>query len=299
MLGVGEIMRWAVSGIATSPKAAPRTKSPRTKSPPDEKPPLDEHMPIRTLIVDDEPLAREKLRAFLEAESDIEVVGEARDGKEAVQSIESLRPDLVFLDIQMPELTGFEVVENLDREALPQIIFVTAYDNYALKAFEVHALDYLLKPYDRERLHQALEKARREQDRQQLGDVQKQLRALLADLDKQRAQFPDRLVVKTAGRVVFVKVDDIDWVDAAGNYVKLHVAAESYLLRETMSRLEERLDPKKFLRIHRSTIVNIERIKELQQQFHGDYLVILKSGQRLTLSRSYRDRIQGLLEEIG
>jgi two-component system LytT family response regulator len=256
-------------------------------------------MPIRTLIVDDEPLAREKLRVFLENEPDIEVVGESRDGKEALLAIDSLRPDLVFLDIQMPELGGFEVVENIERDSLPQIIFVTAYDQYALKAFEVHALDYLLKPYDRERLQVALDKARREQDRKQLGDMHKQLLGLIADLDKQRAQFPDRLVVKTSGRVVFVKVDDIDWVDAAGNYVKLHAGGDSYLLRETMSRLEERLDPKKFLRIHRSTIVNIERIKELQQQFHGDYLVILKSGQRLTLSRSYRDRIQGLLEDVG
>ena len=256
-------------------------------------------MPIRTLIVDDEPLAREKLRSFLEAEPDIEVVGECRDGREALLAIEADKPDLVFLDIQMPELGGFEVLDNVEPENLPAVIFVTAFDQYALRAFEVHAIDYLLKPFDRDRLRQALERARREQERQELGEVQKQLRALLADLDKQKPQFAERLVVKSAGRVVFVKVDDIDWVDAAGNYVKLHSHGEGHLLRETMSHLEERLDPKRFLRIHRSTIVNIERIKELQQQFHGDYLVVLKSGQRLTLSRSYRDRIQGLLEEIG
>jgi len=256
-------------------------------------------MTIRTLIVDDEPLAREKLRSFLESEPDIEILGECRDGREALIAIEADKPDLVFLDIQMPELSGFEVLENVEPESLPAVIFVTAYDQYALKAFEVHAIDYLLKPFDRERLRQALDRARRERDRQELGEVQKQLRSLLADLDTQKPQFAERLVVKSAGRVVFVKVADIDWIDAAGNYVKLHVGGEGHLLRETMSHLEERLDPKRFLRIHRSTIVNIERIKELQQQFHGDYLVVLKSGQRLTLSRSYRDRIQGLLEDLG
>lgn len=256
-------------------------------------------MTIRTLIVDDEPLAREKLRSFLESEPDIEILTECRDGREALLAIESEKPDLVFLDIQMPELGGFEVLENVEPENLPAVIFVTAFDQYALKAFEVHAVDYLLKPFDRDRLRQALDRARRERDRQELGEVQKQLRALLADIDTQKPQFAERLVVKSAGRVVFVKVADIDWVDAAGNYVKLHVGGEGHLLRETMSHLEERLDPRRFLRIHRSTIVNIERIKELQQQFHGDYLVVLKSGQRLTLSRSYRDRIQGLLEDLG
>jgi two-component system LytT family response regulator len=256
-------------------------------------------MTLRTLIVDDEPLAREKLRSYLEAEVDIEIIGECRDGREALLAIETDRPDLVFLDIQMPELGGFEVLENVEPENLPAVIFVTAFDQYALKAFEVHAIDYLLKPYDRERLRQALDHARRESERRELGEMQQQLRALLTDMEKQKPQFAERLVVKSAGRVVFVKVDEIDWVDAAGNYVKLHVHGEGHLLRETMSHLEERLDPKRFLRIHRSTIVNIERIKELQQQFHGDYLVVLKSGQRLTLSRSYRDRIQGLLEDIG
>ena len=252
-------------------------------------------MAIRTIIVDDEPLAREKLRGFLEKESDVEILGECRDGREALEKIEKEQPDLVFLDVQMPEMDGFEVLENLERDRLPTVIFVTAYDQYAIKAFDVHAIDYLLKPFDRARLTDALNRARSEFERQQVGDVKSQLLALLQDVESRRSKYPARLVIKTSGRVVFLKVDEIDWVDAAGNYVRIHAADDSHMLRETMGRLEEKLDPEKFLRIHRSTIVNMERIRELQQQFHGDYLVVLKNGQRLTLSRSYRDRIQELL----
>lgn len=258
-------------------------------------------MAIRTLIVDDEPLAREKLRAFLEQENDVEVIGEASDGREAIVAIEAHRPDLVFLDVQMPELDGFEVLANVEPEAMPRVIFVTAYDQYALKAFEVHALDYLLKPYDRERFQGSLEHARTELgrtagERPTGREMNRQLAALLQDLGERRPRYPDRLVIKNAGRVVFLKVDDLDWVDAAGNYVRLHSGGESLLLRDTMSHVEQRLDPERFLRVHRSTIVNVDRIKELQQQFHGDYVVILKGGQRLTLSRSYRDRLQHLLD---
>lgn len=252
-------------------------------------------MAIRTLIVDDEPLAREKLRGFLEKELDIEVIGECRDGREAVEAIDEKRPDLVFLDVQMPEMDGFEVLENLEEDHLPQVVFATAYDQYALKAFDVHAIDYLLKPYDRERFTQAMARARSAVERRQVGDMKQQIMALLKDMGERRA-FPERLVVKSSGRVVFIKVEDIGWIDAAGNYVRLHTAKESHMLRETMGRLEARLDPQKFLRIHRSTIVNIEEIRELQQQFHGDYLVVLKNGQRLTLSRSYREKIQELLD---
>jgi two-component system LytT family response regulator len=251
---------------------------------------------IRTLIVDDEPLAREKLRRFLDDVDDFEVVGECRDGREAFEAIDRQRPDLVFLDVQMPEMDGFEVLENLPQDELPTVIFVTAYDQYALKAFDVHAVDYLLKPFDRDRFKKALERARTEIERREVGEMREKLLALLGDAGVRGARHPERLVVKSSGRVVFLKVDDIDWVDAAGNYVKIHAAGETHQLRETMSRLEDRLDPEKFLRIHRSTIVNIERIRELQQQFHGDYLVVLKNGQRLTLSRSYRDRIQELLD---
>lgn len=253
-------------------------------------------MPIQALIIDDEPLAREKVRGFLEPESDIEIVAECRDGREALEALEAHKPDLIFLDVQMPEMDGFEVLENVDPGSLPTVIFTTAYDQYALKAFDVHAVDYLLKPFDRERFQQALTRARGEVERRQIGDMRGHLQALLDHVSERRPKPPQRLVIKTSGRVVFLKVDDIDWVDAAGNYVKLHAGGESHLLRETMSRLEERLDANKFIRIHRSTIVNIECIKELQQQFHGDYLVVLKSGQRLTLSRSYREKIQQMLD---
>ncbi len=253
-------------------------------------------MPIRTLIVDDEPLAREKLRGFLEREEDIEIIGECRDGREAVATIDRERPDLLFLDIQMPELDGFDVLEQVDELALPTVIFTTAFDQYAIKAFDVHAVDYLLKPFDRERFRKALDRAREEWQRQQTDQVKDQLQSLLAEVASRRSRHPDRLVVKTSGRVIFIKISDLDWVDAAGNYVRLHANGESHMLRETMSRLEERLDDSQFIRIHRSTIVNIERIRELQQQFHGDYLVVLKSGQRLTLSRSYREKIQHLLD---
>ena len=253
-------------------------------------------MAIRALIIDDEPLAREKVRGFLESESDIEVLAECRDGKEALEALEEHKPDLIFLDVQMPELDGFEVLSNVEPADLPTVIFTTAYDQYALKAFDVHAVDYLLKPFDRERFQQALGRARGEIERRQIGDMRGQLEALLEHVSERRPKPPQRLVIKSSGRVVFLKVDDIDWVDAAGNYVKLHAGGDSHLLRETMSRLEERLDSSKFIRIHRSTIVNIECIKELQQQFHGDYLVVLKSGQRLTLSRSYREKIQQMLD---
>lgn len=248
-------------------------------------------MPIRTIVVDDEPLAREKLLGFLESEPDFQVIRECRDGAEALAAIESERPDLVFLDVQMPELDGFEVLDRLDRARLPAVIFVTAYDRYALKAFEVHAVDYLLKPFDRERFKTALARAR---EQQQIDTMKEKLEDLL----DQRAKYPDRMEVKTSGRVVILKVTEIDWVDAAGNYVKIHAGPETLTLRETMGGIEKRLDPNLFMRIHRSTIVNIERIRELQQQFHGDYVVVLKSGQRLTLSRSYREKMQRLLERF-
>ena len=245
-------------------------------------------MAIRTILVDDEPLAREKLRGFLESEPDFEVIAECRDGAEALKTIEEVSPDLVFLDVQMPELDGFEVIDRLDRERLPAVIFVTAFDQYALKAFDVHAVDYLLKPFDRDRFKKALGRIR---EQQQVEEIKGRLQALIDE----RAKYPDRIEVKTSGRVVILKVDEIDWIDAAGNYVKIHAGEEGLLLRETMARIEKRLDPNLFMRIHRSTIVNIERIRELQQQFHGDYVVVLKTGQRLTLSRSYRDKMQKLL----
>ncbi len=251
-------------------------------------------MKVRTLIVDDEPLARERLRQLLAAEADIEIIGECTDGRAAVAAIREECPDLVLLDVQMPELDGFGVLTELGGGKLPAVIFVTAHDRFALKAFEVHAVDYLLKPFDRERFRTALRRAVDKIKRDQTGELNQRLTELLADL-KPGAKLSDRLAVKSSGRVVFVKVDDVDWVEAADNYVNLHVGNEAHLHRETMAALEELLPPNKFMRISRSTIVNMERIKELQPLFHGEYAVILRNGTKLILSRGDRDKLDLLL----
>ena len=248
-------------------------------------------MAIRVLIVDDEPLARGKLKSLLAKEPDIEVVGEAGDGRSALDAIAKHGPDLVFLDVQMPELDGFGVLAQLPADARPAVIFVTAFDKFALKAFDVHAIDYLLKPFDKERFQTALRRALDHLARKQPNEIHEQLSALLSEM--RPAQASDRIAVKGDGRVVFVKTSDVDWIEAADNYVSLHVGKESHLLRETMTALEARL-PKQFLRISRSTIVNTERIKELQPLFHGEYTVILRDGTKLTLSRSHRDKLQQL-----
>jgi two-component system LytT family response regulator len=250
---------------------------------------------IRALIVDDEPLARERIRRFLARESDIELVGECSDGREAVESIRRLRPDLVFLDIQIPERDGFGVLEEIGAEELPSVIFVTAYDRYAIKAFDFHALDYLLKPYTGERFRRSVERAREQLQRSKGGHIDERLISLLEHL-KAEQKYLERLMVKTAGRVFFLRTDEIDWIEAEGNYVRLHVGREAHLLRETMNRLASRLDPEKFLRIHRSTLVHIERIKELQPMFGGEYTVVLRDGTQLTLSRSHRDKLLELFE---
>jgi two-component system LytT family response regulator len=252
---------------------------------------------LRTLIADDEVLARERLRNLLEAEPDIEIVGEFGNGRDAVVAIEELQPDLVFLDVQMPVLDGLDVVSTIGADHMPAVIFVTAYDRYALRAFEVHALDYLLKPFDRERFQKALSRAREHLLRDRSPGLSDQLVALLQDLQGARKPL-DRLVIKSSGRVYFVKTEDIDWIEAAGNYARVHVGAESHLLRETMSALEAKLDSNRFVRIHRSTIVNLERIQELQPWFHGDYVVILQDGRQLTLSRGYRQKMQELFGNL-
>jgi|YelNatPaOPRAMG01_1025707.scaffolds.fasta_scaffold01565_1 two-component system LytT family response regulator len=251
-------------------------------------------MKARTLIVDDEPLARERLRQLLQAEPEVELVGECADGAEAVTAIRAQAPDLVFLDVQMPELNGFQVLEQLQGGPVPLVIFVTAYDEYALRAFEVHAVDYLLKPFDRERFQKALHRALDQLKRSRLGELDERLAALLKDL-KLPSKYPERLAIKSGGRVVFVPLEDIDWIEAADNYVQLHVGPESHLYRQTMAELEQTLPPDKFMRISRSTIVNLSRIKEMQPLFHGEYAVILRDGTRLTLSRSYRDKLDQLL----
>jgi len=248
-------------------------------------------MKVRTLVVDDEPLARDRLLKLLRAEPEMEVLGEAANGRDAVTLIRQTKPDLIFLDVQMPELDGFGVLAELTEEERPAVVFVTAFDKFALKAFDVHALDYLLKPFDKERFQTALRRALDHLARKQPRQIQDQLSALLSEL--RPAPQSDRIAVKGDGRVVFVKASDIDWVEAADNYVSLHIGKESHLLRETMSSIEGRL-PKQFMRISRSTIVNTERIKELQPLFHGEYTVILRDGTKLTLSRSHRDKLQQL-----
>jgi two-component system LytT family response regulator len=248
---------------------------------------------VRTLIVDDEPLARQRLRRLLEADPAVAIVGESADGLQALTDLRELRPDLVFLDVQMPGLDGFGVLQALDDLPLPVVIFVTAHDRYALKAFEVHALDYLLKPFDRDRFAAALERAKAQIQQGSAAALSERLRELLQTAPARPR--PERLVVKSGARIYFVRVDDIDWIEAAANYVRLHVGTEDHLLRESLSALEKRLDPARFVRIHRSTIVNLDRVRELQPVFHGDYVLILSDGKELAVSRTCRDRLKEAL----
>ncbi len=252
-------------------------------------------MTIRTLVADDEPLARERIVTLLQEEPDIEVVAECQDGESAIESIRRLSPHLVFLDIQMPAGDGFGVVDRLEGHRLPMVIFVTAYDAHALRAFEVHALDYLLKPFDRDRFRRAIARAREELAQVESGRLAREVLALASDRQADRGTRRSRIVIKGNGRVFFLPTRDIDWIEAAGNYLKLHVNGEGHMIRQTMAAMESDLDPSLFVRIHRSTIVNIDRIKELQPLFNGEFLVILRSGARLTLSRGYRERLEELL----
>lgn len=252
---------------------------------------------LTALIVDDEPPGRHKIREMLKHESNIEIIGECTNGVEAVEAIQSKKPDLVFLDVQMPELDGFGVIKKIGVNNLPEIIFVTAYDQYALQAFEVHALDYLLKPFDKERFQNALQRAKDHILQRDQNDIGQKLLSMLQEL-KLDQKHSDRLVIKSGGKVFFLKTDEVDWIEAAGNYVRLHAGGESHLLRETMSGIQKKLNPNQFIRIHRSTFVNIEQIKELQPWFHGEYVVILKEGTQLTMSRSYRNNLTDLLGKV-
>jgi len=252
---------------------------------------------IRTLIVDDEPLGRERIRTLLADDPEIEVVGECSDGRQAVAAIERSRPDLVYLDVQMPEMDGFAVLDRIAGERMPAIIFVTAYDRYAVQAFEVHALDYLLKSFDRERFQAALQRAKDQLRHSRDGLWTERLTGLLEDLEARQKRLT-RLIIRSAGRIFFVRVEEIDWLEAADNYVRIHVNRESHLIRDTLQSLEGRLDPSKFLRIHRSTVVNFDRIKELQPLFHGDYVVRLQDGTELTLTRNYKEKLTGALGQF-
>jgi two-component system LytT family response regulator len=239
---------------------------------------------IRVLIVDDERLSRQRLRRLLDAEADLEVLAECASGDEAAAVLAAGEVDLLFLDVQMPQMDGFQLLASL-RGRQPVVVFVTAYDEYAVKAFDVHALDYLLKPFDPERFGQTLERARQEIEWRRGGRPASGVVPAFV-----RTHLP----VKTAGRILFLRVDEIDWIEAADNYVRIHtVNGEDHLVRETLNTMQGRLDPGRFLRIHRSTIVNVSRIRELRPWFHGDYVVLLTNGRELTLSRSYRDRVLG------
>jgi len=260
----------------------------------------------RVAIVDDEELSRERMRTLLAEHNDIEVVAECADGAEALRAIDDKNPDLVFLDVQMPEVDGFEVVEALERgdpEApsgnggkAPAIVFVTAHDDHALKAFEIHALDFLLKPFDAARFEKTLSRARRHV-RQSRDTVDARLLALLEDLRSERRgqRHSDRLIVKSGGRVFFLRTEEIDWVEAAGNYVRLHARSESHLLRESMKNMEAKLDPKTFVRIHRSAIVNARKVRAIGRVALGKYCVRLHDGRQLPMSRDRRRDVTALI----
>ena len=259
---------------------------------------------IKTLIVDDEPLARRNLRLLLEKDSQIEIIDECRNGREAVNAIKGLSPDLLFLDIQMPEMDDFDVLEKVGADKIHAIIFVTAFDQYALKAFEVHALDYLLKPFDDVRFEKALQQAKSQIEQREINKLSKKLLALLEDRVSDREHrarektYLHRLMIKLANRVLLLKVADIDWIEADGNYAKLHVGNKAHMLREKMHDLESQLDPDTFVRVHRSIIVNLDRIKELHPHFNGDYVIVLADGTQLRLSRSRREQLEARLKAV-
>jgi len=241
-------------------------------------------MRIRALIVDDEPLARRGLLRLLKNDPDTEVVGECGDGECAVSAILSKKPHLVFLDVQMPEMDGFEVVRRVGPEKMPALVFVTAYDRYALRAFDTNALDYLLKPVAQVRFEKALARAKQRISEKSKDDVVQRLIATLEQINR-HDEYLDRLPVSENGRILFVNMEEIDWIEANGNYARLHIGARTHEIREALTALERKLNPHDFLRIHRSAIVNVHRIKEIQPWFHGYHLVLLQNGQELRMSR--------------
>ena len=245
---------------------------------------------MNAVIVDDERLAREKIRSMLAAHDDVRVVGECADGAEAVAEIRRLKPDLVFLDVQMPGVDGFDVLRRLRGAALPAIVFVTAHDEYAVRAFEVEAVDYLLKPFDRRRFNEALRRARRRLD----GEAPVDADRLLAAIEQMRATRWSRFVVKGRDRMTLVPIADVDWIEADGKYVRLHCGSAKHLIRESIGEVESRLGSEEFARIHRRTIVNLRKVKEIYRGFGGDYIVALSSGAKLTVSRRYWSKIRHL-----
>lgn len=250
---------------------------------------------LGALIADDEPLARERIRTLLAAFPEVAVVGEARDGNEAATKVRELRPDLLFLDVQMPEGDGFSVLEKLPPEAIPAVIFVTAYDAFALRAFEVHAVDYLLKPFTRARFNRAMGHVLAKLSQAPRGGVESHLLSLLEAVHAERRN-RERVAIRTGEGVYFVRIADIEWVEAAGNYLKIHAGGQEHLLRESLKSFEERLDPDRFLRVHRSAIVNVDSIQRLEPWFHGEYAVVLRDGTKLMSSRTYSERLRKIVE---
>jgi two-component system LytT family response regulator len=247
-------------------------------------------MSIKTIIVDDVELARDRIKMLLD-DAEIELVAECENGREAIEKIRELKPELVFLDIQMPKINGFEVIETIGAQNMPTVIFVTAYDEFALRAFEVNAIDYLLKPFDEERLAKAVARAKLEiKKRESSSDIEEKLRNLLKEV-KTEPQYVRRIPVKISRGTTLVLTEEIDWIASSGHYLELHAGRETHLIREKLSHLETKLNPKDFMRIHRSTIVNLDRIKSLHPMFNGDQLIILKDGTELNLSRTYYDKL--------
>lgn len=255
-----------------------------------------EAAPLEVLIVDDEPLARGFLRATLESMPDVSVAGECGDGVEAVEAIRGLDPDLVLLDVQMPEVDGFDVIERIGPARMPAVIFTTAHQSHTLRAFEVHALDYILKPIDPERLRASIEHARPRIRRSQAESLADRLASLLDMVGRASAgEYAQRITVRRDDSISFVRLEDVDWLEAARNYVRLHVGSESYLVRHTLRGLLENLDPSRFVRIHRSAAVNLDRVREVQPWLNGEYIVILHSGEKLRVGRTWRDDLLKLM----
>jgi two-component system, LytTR family, response regulator len=249
-------------------------------------------MSIRTLIVDDEPWARTRIASLLAAEPDFVLLEPCTNGSEAIRAIVEQAPQVVFLDVRMPEIDGFEVVDAIGVDAMPLVVFATAFEDYALKAFDAGALDYLLKPFDEDRFQRALERVRREI--QTPAAAAAALGGVMANLRRARGH-AERLVINSSGRVLFLKVDDIDWLEASGNYVTIHAGREKLLMRETLRALGERLDPAKFVRLHRSSMVNIERLRELLPWSRGEQVAVLRDGTQLTIGRAFRERLLAVM----
>lgn len=249
--------------------------------------------PIQTLIADDERLSRQRIRHLLRDEPHVQIVGECTNGTEALEFLSGTRPDLIFLDVQMPGLDGFDVVSKLIQPP-PMVVFITAYDEYALRAFDVHAFDYLLKPFDRPRFQETMRRVREQLSVAREGQLSRKLNALVEDLETFRHD-RERIAIRTPGHITFIRLQDVDWIEAADNYVCIHCGTETHVLRETMNSIESRLPACRFQRVHRSAIVNVDRIKELQPWFRGDYRILLQDGTHLTLSRSYRERLEQAL----